>query len=81
MDSRVARRSSRIDRQPGRAGRLDARRVARPGTNRITVVVSDNGVPSLSATQTFNVTVREVNRAPVFEPVPSRLPTCTRPWW
>jgi hypothetical protein len=28
-----------------------------PGTNAVSVVVSDNGVPSLSATQTFRVTV------------------------
>src|SRR5205814_6795365 len=36
-----------------------------PSTNTITVVVADNGVPALSATNSFTVTVREVNLAPV----------------
>ena len=35
-------------------------------TNRFMLVVSDNGFPSLSATQAFNVVVREVNAAPIF---------------
>src|SRR5439155_672931 len=35
-------------------------------TNTITVVVADNGVPALSATNSFTVTVREVNVAPVL---------------
>jgi hypothetical protein len=35
-----------------------------PGTNLITVIVADDGVPSLTATQRFNVVVKEVNRAP-----------------
>jgi len=40
---------------------------AQGGTmNRFTVVVADNGLPSLSVTQSFNVTVREVNTAPFF---------------
>src|SRR5204862_3908733 len=37
-----------------------------PSTNTITVVVTDNGVPALSATNSFTVTVREVNLAPVL---------------
>jgi len=35
-----------------------------PGTGVFTTVVTDNGVPPLSATNSFTVTVREVNRAP-----------------
>ncbi|MCX8158004.1 MAG: PA14 domain-containing protein [Verrucomicrobiae bacterium] len=34
-------------------------------TNRIAVVVTDNGVPAMSATQSFVVVVREVNQPPV----------------
>jgi len=37
-----------------------------PSTNIITVVVTDNGSPSLSVTNSFIVTVNEVNRAPAF---------------
>ena len=37
-----------------------------PSTNLFTVRVSDNGVPSLSATQSFYVTVAEVNLPPVL---------------
>jgi hypothetical protein len=37
-----------------------------PSTNRITVVVTDNGLPPLSATNSFIVTVNEVNGAPVL---------------
>ena len=37
-----------------------------PSTNTITTVVTDNGVPPLSATNTFTVTVNEVNTAPVL---------------
>ncbi|MCX6903135.1 MAG: putative Ig domain-containing protein [Verrucomicrobia bacterium] len=40
-----------------------------PSTNVIMVAVSDNGTPSLSATQSFTVTVREINRLPVLEAV------------
>ena len=35
-----------------------------PGTNSITVRVTDDGVPPLSDTKTFSVTVSEVNSAP-----------------
>src|SRR3989442_4200568 len=37
-----------------------------PSTNTITVVVTDNGVPALSVTNSFTVTVREVNLTPVL---------------
>ena len=37
-----------------------------PGTNLITVVVTDNGVPPLSATNAFRVAVREVNTPPTL---------------
>ena len=37
-----------------------------PGTNSITVRVYDNGAPSLAATGTFQVVVRDVNTAPVL---------------
>src|SRR6266702_3285957 len=37
-----------------------------PSTNTVTVRVSDNGSPSLSATNTFLVIVTEVNTAPVL---------------
>src|SRR5205807_965414 len=37
-----------------------------PGTNIFTTWVVDNGSPALSATNTFTVTVNEVNSAPVL---------------
>lgn len=37
-----------------------------PGTNLVTVVVTDNGVPPLSATNSFRVAVREVNSPPIL---------------
>src|SRR2546421_5194723 len=37
-----------------------------PSTNVVSVSVTDNGVPALSATNSFTVTVREVNAAPVL---------------
>src|SRR5205085_738798 len=37
-----------------------------PSTNLITVKVTDNGAPPLSATNSFTVVVREVNSAPVL---------------
>ena len=40
-----------------------------PSTNQISVIVTDNGVPSLSATQTFSVIVLETNSAPVLNPI------------
>lgn len=38
-------------------------------TNVVTVRVSDNGTPALSATATFTVVVGEANRAPVLTPI------------
>ena len=40
-----------------------------PGTNLITLAVTDNGSPPLSATQSFTVFVREVNLPPALSPV------------
>jgi methyl coenzyme M reductase subunit C len=37
-----------------------------PATNRIAVIVADNGAPSLSATQSFTVIVTDLNNAPVL---------------
>ena len=37
-----------------------------PGTNVISTMVTDDGTPALSATNTFTVVVEEVNRAPVL---------------
>jgi hypothetical protein len=44
-----------------------------PSTNQITVVVTDNGTPSLSASQTLKVIVTEVNGAPVLADIPNRI--------
>lgn len=43
-----------------------------PASYVLTVIVSDDGSPSLSAMQTFSVTVREVNNAPSLAPLISR---------
>jgi Bacterial Ig domain/Multicopper oxidase len=43
-----------------------------PGTYPITVIVTDSGVPALSARQTFQVTVNEVNSAPVLAAISNR---------
>jgi large repetitive protein len=43
-----------------------------PSTNVVTLRVSDNGVPSLSATNTFTLTVNEVNTPPVL-PIQTNL--------
>ncbi|MFO1477569.1 MAG: hypothetical protein U1F98_13075 [Verrucomicrobiota bacterium] len=37
-----------------------------PGVYTITTIVTDNGTPALSATNSFQVTVNEVNAAPVL---------------
>jgi len=42
-----------------------------PTTTNVTVVVTDNGVPQLSATTNFNVIVLEVNTAPTFIGTPA----------
>jgi uncharacterized repeat protein (TIGR01451 family) len=43
-----------------------------PSTNVMTVVVSDNGSPSLSASQNFSVVVLESNEPPVLAPLSDR---------
>jgi hypothetical protein len=43
-----------------------------PGIYTITTIVTDNGTPSLSATNSFTVTVNEVNTAPVLGSVADR---------
>src|SRR5262249_53295603 len=42
---------------------------AQVGTNAFRVVVSDNGLPSLRATQSFSVVVRPLNNPPALLPV------------
>jgi hypothetical protein len=42
-----------------------------PGTNTITTIVTDGGIPALSATNAFQVFINEVNTVPVFDTVPS----------
>jgi hypothetical protein len=44
-----------------------------PSTNVFTTVVTDNGVPALSATNQFTVVVTEVNTAPVMVAVTDRV--------
>ncbi|HEX7469594.1 MAG TPA: putative Ig domain-containing protein [Verrucomicrobiae bacterium] len=46
-----------------------------PSTNAMKVIVTDNGVPSLSATQSFTVFVTEVNVAPSLTPVSDKTVT------
>lgn len=43
-----------------------------PGTNQMAVIVTDDGAPSLSATQTFTVIVLETNSAPELAALASR---------
>jgi len=43
-----------------------------PGVYPLRAIVTDSGSPSLSATQAFNVTVQEVNLAPVLEAITNR---------
>jgi hypothetical protein len=43
-----------------------------PGTNVISVIVADNGSPSLTATQRFTTTVAERNRVPELPPIPDK---------
>jgi hypothetical protein len=44
-----------------------------PGTNFITVIVTDDGSPGMSATQTFAVTVLETNSAPVLADISDQV--------
>lgn len=41
-----------------------------PGVFSVTVRVTDNGTPALTASRSFKVSVSEVNQAPVLDPVP-----------
>jgi methyl coenzyme M reductase subunit C len=43
-----------------------------PSTNRIAVIVGDNGAPSLAATQHFNAIVTDLNRAPSLAAIPDQ---------
>jgi hypothetical protein len=43
-----------------------------PGTNQVVVTASDDGSPSLSATQRFTVIVREVNSPPALPAIPEQ---------
>src|SRR5262249_34356094 len=40
-----------------------------PAVYSVTVRVTDNGIPNLSAMQTINITVREANKPPVLAPI------------
>jgi hypothetical protein len=40
-----------------------------PSTNLITVIVTDDGTPSMSATQSFTIVVLETNSAPLLAPI------------
>ncbi len=44
-----------------------------PSTNTIAVSVTDNGTPPLSATNSFNVIVKEVNVAPTLPVIPTNI--------
>src|SRR5204862_4239859 len=50
-----------------------------PGTNVFTTRVTDNGIPPLSATNSFNVVVTEVNSAPTLSAQPDRTVTALTP--
>jgi hypothetical protein len=43
-----------------------------PATNSFSVLVADDGVPSLNATRSFTVVVREINRPPAIAPLPDQ---------
>ncbi len=43
-----------------------------PGTYSIQVIVTDDDSPPLSTTNSFAVTVNDVNTAPVFQPIPNQ---------
>ncbi|HKQ40044.1 MAG TPA: putative Ig domain-containing protein, partial [Verrucomicrobiae bacterium] len=44
-----------------------------PGEYPLTITVRDNGSPQLSATRSLRVIVREVNRAPNLDPIPTQV--------
>ncbi|MDO8941620.1 MAG: Ig-like domain-containing protein, partial [Desulfobacterales bacterium] len=43
-----------------------------PSTNEVSIRIADDGLPSLSATVQFQLVVREVNRAPVWQDTPEQ---------
>ncbi|MBN8246460.1 MAG: putative Ig domain-containing protein, partial [Verrucomicrobia bacterium] len=51
-----------------------------PGTFEVTVQVTDDGVPPLSATAGFTIEVHEVNSAPTLTPVPTQEASPGLPW-
>jgi hypothetical protein len=51
-----------------------------PGTNRVVVSVTDNGVPVLSGTNAFSLIVAEVNEAPELSPVDDQVIDPLKPW-
>ncbi len=46
-----------------------------PSNRRVTVTVTDTGSPPLSASYSFDITVREINRPPKLQPVVARQAT------
>jgi hypothetical protein len=46
-----------------------------PGLYSVTIIVRDNGTPALNASETISVTVHEVNRAPVLNPIANQQVT------
>jgi len=51
---------------------LDTDRGARPSTNPLRVIVTDNGTPPLTATQSLTLVVKEVNVSPVLSSIGDR---------
>ena len=51
-----------------------------PSTNRVVVRVSDDGVPALSATNSFTVVVLEINQAPQLASVENQTVEALKPW-
>ncbi len=47
--------------------------VAEPTASKISVIVTDDGTPSLSATQSFSVTIQKTNHPPAFLPLTNFL--------
>jgi hypothetical protein len=43
-----------------------------PGSQTVTIIVTDNGTPALSATNSFQLSATEVNAAPAIQPVADR---------
>ena len=43
-----------------------------PGIYSVSIIVRDNGLPPLSATNSFTISVREINTPPIIAPIPDR---------